>query len=88
MTTSIEVSFGANSGDVSQAQIPVEVIDAKMGTAWRGTTTLSGRTTVTVSEPGVYLVRATLPSGDQRGQDGTPPVVTSLRDAVPSLLAT
>jgi hypothetical protein len=63
VTTSIEVSFGANSGDVSQAQIPVEVIDAKMGTAWRGTTTLSGRTTVTVSEPGVYLVRATLPSG-------------------------
>lgn len=62
--TSIQVNFGANAGDVWQAQIPIEVINAKMETMWQGMTQLSGGTIIPVTEAGVYLVRATLPSGD------------------------
>jgi hypothetical protein len=62
--TSIWIKFGANPGDASQARIPVEVINANMETAWQGTTALSEAVTVPVKEPGVYLVRATLPSGE------------------------
>lgn len=62
--TSINVQFRANAGDVWQAQIPVDVINAKMETAWHGTMPMSGGTSIPVSEPGVYLVRATLPSGE------------------------
>src|SRR5947208_14479518 len=62
--TSIKIQFGANAGDMWQAQIPVEVINAKMETTWHGTMPLSGGTSIPLSESGVYLVRATLPSGE------------------------
>ena len=62
--TGIQVSFGANPGGAWQAEIPVEVITAKMETAWQGTMPLSGGKTISLSEPGLYLVRATLPSGE------------------------
>ena len=60
----INIQFDANATDVWQAQIPVEVINAKMESTWHGTMPLSRGTSVSVSEPGVYLVRATLPSGE------------------------
>jgi hypothetical protein len=62
--TGITINFGANAGDASEARIPVEVINANLETAWQGTTALSEGVTVPVKEPGVYLVRATLPSGE------------------------
>jgi hypothetical protein len=62
--TGIQVTFDADPGYVGMVEIPIDVVNDRFETTWQGTTPLTGGITIPVTQPGVYLVRATLPSGE------------------------
>jgi len=61
----IHVQFQGDFGQLPDVSVPVEVIDSEMNFVSETTASLAGTTEVPVSKPGLYQVRASLPSGER-----------------------
>ena len=61
--STLKIQFGEYTADAGQAAVPMEVINKDMERVWAKPAELGQVTSVDV-EPGNYLIRAQLPSGD------------------------